>query len=165
VARRDRHDADAGPSTGPHFALPPAPIEVWIGASAPRSIDRAARLGDGWLADPGLDPAGCRAALATYQEACARHGRTPTAVAIRRDVYVGASAAEARQTMAPYLNRGHRGFPAEALLIGDVAEVAGRIAELREIGYTDVIVRNITADQGQALAAIERLGRVMERLN
>ena len=30
------------------------PVEVWIGASAPPAIDRAARLGDGWIASPGL---------------------------------------------------------------------------------------------------------------
>jgi len=144
--------------------LPPVPIEVWIGASAIPAIDRAARLGEGWLADPGLVPERARVAIDAYREACARHGRTPTAIAIRRDVYVGVSATEARQTMAPYVERGYRGFPAEALLIGDVAEVADGIAAFGEIGYTDVIVRNITADQDQALATIERLGRVIERL-
>jgi hypothetical protein len=83
-------------------------------------------------------------------------------VPIRRDVYVGESSAEARRTMAPYLARGHRGFPEEALLIGDVAEVTDRVRALGALGYTDVIVRNITADQAQALATIERLGRVQE---
>jgi Luciferase-like monooxygenase len=37
------------------LALRPAePVEVWIGASAPPAIDRAARLAEGWIASPGL---------------------------------------------------------------------------------------------------------------
>jgi alkanesulfonate monooxygenase SsuD/methylene tetrahydromethanopterin reductase-like flavin-dependent oxidoreductase (luciferase family) len=144
--------------------LPPQPVEVWIGASAPRAIDRAARLGDAWLADPAMDLNASARAIGLYRDACARHGRRPSVIAIRRDVYVGASADEARRTMAPYLARGHRGFPEASLLIGDVAEVADRMAALARQGYTDVIVRNITADQSQALATIERLARVRERL-
>ena len=144
--------------------LPPEPVEVWIGASAPAAIDRAARLGDGWLADPSLDEAGAERAIAAYQEACDRHRRLPTAIAIRRDVYVGSSKAEAKRTMEPYLTRGHRGFSADALVIGDVGEVAGKMARLRDLGYTDVIVRNITSDQKQALKTIDRLHRVIDRL-
>src|SRR6516162_8311055 len=38
-----------------NLALCPAePVEVWIGASAPPAIDRAARLAEGWIASPGL---------------------------------------------------------------------------------------------------------------
>jgi alkanesulfonate monooxygenase SsuD/methylene tetrahydromethanopterin reductase-like flavin-dependent oxidoreductase (luciferase family) len=144
--------------------LPPEPIEVWIGASAPAAIDRAARLGDAWLADPAMDPNAAGRALARYREACAKHGRSPGCVPIRRDVYVGASRAGARRTMAPYLARGHRGFPEASLLIGDVDEVSESVAMLGRLGYTDVIARNITADQSEALATIERLGQVQDNL-
>lgn len=144
--------------------LPPEPIDVWIGASAPAAIDRAARLGDVWLADPGMDLDRCRTRMSIYQAACAKHGRTPAAVAIRRDIYVGASPSEARASMAPYIAKGYRGFAPEALIIGDIAEVADRIAELGGVGFTDVIVRNIASDQALALATIERLARVREVL-
>jgi alkanesulfonate monooxygenase SsuD/methylene tetrahydromethanopterin reductase-like flavin-dependent oxidoreductase (luciferase family) len=144
--------------------LPPEPVEVWIGASARAAIDRAARLGDGWLADPSLDEAGAERAIGLYQDACDRHRRLPTAIGIRRDVYVGSSKAEAKRTMEPYLARGHRGFSADALVIGDVGEVAAKMARLRDLGYTDVIVRNITSDQKQALKTIDRLHRVIDRL-
>ena len=39
---------------------PAEPVEYWIGASARVSIDRAARIADGWLASPGLTIAGAR---------------------------------------------------------------------------------------------------------
>lgn len=145
--------------------LPPEPIEVWIGASAKVAIERAARLGDAWLADPGMDFETARRRIDDYREACQRHGREPLAIAIRRDTYVGESADEARRAMARYIRSGYRGFPEDALLIGDVGRVAERMAELAAMGFTDVIVRNISADQTQALATIERLARVQEQVS
>jgi alkanesulfonate monooxygenase SsuD/methylene tetrahydromethanopterin reductase-like flavin-dependent oxidoreductase (luciferase family) len=144
--------------------LPPEPIDVWIGASADVAIDRAARLGDAWLGDPGMDFATARQRIDTYRDACARHGRTPRTIAIRRDVYVGETPAASRRVAARYVERGYRGFPADALVIGDTAEVAQRFAELAEMGFTDVIVRNISAEQPEALATIERLAMVQARV-
>ena len=86
-------------------------------------------------------------------------------IAIRRDTYVGESADEARRAMARYLRSGYRGFPEDALLIGDAGRVAERMAELAAMGFTDVIVRNISADQPQALATIERLAAVQEQVS
>ena len=142
--------------------LPPEPIEVWIGASAKVAIDRAARLGDAWLADPGMDFETARRRIDEYREACERHERIPGTIAIRRDTHVGATAAESRRAMARYLRSGYRGFSEDALLIGDVQEVAQRMAELGAMGYTDVIIRNISAEQTEALATIERLAQVQE---
>src|SRR5262247_634656 len=82
---------------------PTEPVEVWIGATAAPAIDRAARLGDGWLASPGLVPDAARAQIRAYLERCAAHGRRPAVVAIRRDVYVGASRADVEAAVAPVL--------------------------------------------------------------
>jgi hypothetical protein len=46
------------------------------------------------------------------------------------------------------------------LLAGSVAEVAEELAAFEALGFTDVIVRNISIDQGEALATIERLAEV-----
>jgi alkanesulfonate monooxygenase SsuD/methylene tetrahydromethanopterin reductase-like flavin-dependent oxidoreductase (luciferase family) len=74
------------------LALRPAePVAVWIGASAPPAIERAARLADGWIASPGLTPAEARVQADLYRERCAAYGRQPGAVALRRDIYVGGS--------------------------------------------------------------------------
>lgn len=140
--------------------LPPESVDVWIGAEAPAAVDRTARLGDGWLASPGLDFAQARDSLNRYRQACAEHGRDPSAVAIRRDVFVGASAEEARRVVEPYIAAGYRGFAPDALVFGSVEQVADRFRELADLGYTDVIVRNISARQDESLATIERLAEV-----
>ncbi len=141
---------------------PPIPVEVWIAASAPVAIDRAARLGDGWLAAPGLSVAEAKASLKLYQEACAKHNRPVGVTAIRRDVYVGESAAEAGATGGAVVAAGYRGFPTDATIIGDVAQVAAAFQTYYAMGYTDIIIRNLVADQEKALASIRRLAAVKQ---
>lgn len=147
------------------IALRPAePVEYWIGASAPPAIDRAARLGDGWLASPGLTFDEARAQAALYLERCAAHGRTPTAVAIRRDVYVGESSAEAEEVAKAAITRGYRGFKPSALVWGSVGEVVEKLRTLASHGYTDVIVRHLTDEQPKVLGSLARLAEVRDAL-
>jgi alkanesulfonate monooxygenase SsuD/methylene tetrahydromethanopterin reductase-like flavin-dependent oxidoreductase (luciferase family) len=147
--------------TDARLALRPSePVEVWIGAGAAPALDRAARLGDGWLAAPDLTPDEVRAKIAQYRERCRAHGRTPSAVAIRRDIYVAESAAEARATAGPIMARGHRGFDQAALIVGTIDEVATRFRELEALGYTDVIARHLTDDQPRVLGSLARLAEV-----
>ena len=148
-----------------HIApIPPEPVEVWIGGSAEPSIDRAARLGDAWLAGPELTPEQARHWAAFYRERCAAHGRTPTAVAIRRDIYVGSDAAEARAVAEPIIAKGYRGHDPLASTYGDVSEVRDRFAEYAAMGYTDIIVRHLTDEQRTVLGSIRRLQQVRESL-
>jgi alkanesulfonate monooxygenase SsuD/methylene tetrahydromethanopterin reductase-like flavin-dependent oxidoreductase (luciferase family) len=142
----------------------PEPLEVWIGASADVAIDRAARLGDGWLGNADTVPDAARAQAATYLERCSVHGRTPTAVAIRRDVHVGAHAEDAERVAGPIVGGGYRGFHPDAFVYGSVEQVAARFRELGNMGYTDVIVRQLAAEQSDAVASIERLAAVSELL-
>ena len=143
---------------------PAEPVEVWFGGSAPPAIDRAARLGDAWLASPSLSVDKAREQLTYYRERCAAHGRTPTALAIRRDVYVGESSAEARAVLAAEVAKGYRGFPPDALVAGSVDEVTERFAALAKLGYTDVLVRHLTDDHPKVLASFARLARVRQSL-
>ena len=143
---------------------PPEPVEVWIGASAAPAIGRAARLGDGWLAAPGLTPAEAGEQLGLYREACERHGRPVGVCAVRRDIYVGDTATEAEQAAAGVISRGYRGFPREALIVGDVERVATAFAELREMGYDEVVVRHLVQNPVRVLQSIGRLAEVRERL-
>jgi alkanesulfonate monooxygenase SsuD/methylene tetrahydromethanopterin reductase-like flavin-dependent oxidoreductase (luciferase family) len=144
--------------------IPAEPVEVWFGASVPVAIDRAARLGDGWLASPSLSVDKAREQLQYYRERCAAHGRPPKALAVRRDVYVGESSAEAKAVLAAEVARGYRGFPPDALVAGSVAEVTDRFAELGQLGYTEVLVRHLTNDQDKVLGSFERLASVKKAL-
>jgi alkanesulfonate monooxygenase SsuD/methylene tetrahydromethanopterin reductase-like flavin-dependent oxidoreductase (luciferase family) len=142
----------------------PEPIEVWIGASAPPAIDRAARLGDGWLADPSLVPEDAAAQLEQYRERCAAHGREPGVLAIRRDVHVGADAADADRVAGDIVRGGYRGFAPEATIVGGVDDVIERLRPFAEMGYTDVIVRHLAEDHDEVLRSYERLAAVREAL-
>ncbi len=140
----------------------PEPLEVWIGATADPAVDRAARLGDGWIANADATPTEASARAATYRERCEEHGRVPTAVAIRRDVHVGADAEDAERVAGPIVGGGYRGFHPDAFTYGSAQQVAERFADLTAMGYTDVIVRQLASEQSDALASIERLAEVQE---
>lgn len=139
---------------------PPEKIEVWIAAQAEPAIERAARLGDGWIAGPGLTPAQAKADLARYLGFCADHGRPPGVCAIRRDIYIGENRTEAEATAGKIVASGYRGFAPEAIIAGDVAQVAAAFSELAQAGFTDILIRNLVPDQDRALATIARLAEV-----
>jgi len=147
-------------------ALRPAePVEYWIGASARVSIDRAPRIADGWLAIPGLTFDKAREQAAWYLEGCAKHGKKPTAVAIRRDIYVGESSAEARTVGEAMVKAGYRGIDPAALVWGSVVEVTEKFRALEALGFTDVIVRHLTDDHAKVLGSLARLAEVRRALH
>jgi hypothetical protein len=88
------------------------------------------------------------------------HGRAPSAVALRRDIYVGESRADVEATAGPIMARGYRGFDPAALVAGTIDEVAERFRAFGAMGYTDVIVRHLTDDQPEVLGSLRRLAHV-----
>ena len=144
---------------------PAEPVEYWVGAGAQVSIDRAARIADGWLASPGLTLEKAREQAAWYLDGCARYGKQPSAVAIRRDIYVGETSAEAEAVGKAIVKAGYRGFDPAALVWGSVAEVVDKFRALEPLGYTDIIVRHITDNQAKVLASLARLAEVRKALH
>ena len=85
-------------------------------------------------------------------------------MAIRRDIYVGESVADADGVVERVLAAGYRGLPPSALIAGPVARVVERFSALAALGYTDVIVRHLTDDQSKVLGSLARLREVRETL-
>lgn len=139
---------------------PTEPVEVWIGASADVGIERAGRLGDGWLAAPYLTIVQAKEQADRYHAAVAAAGTTSTATAIRRDIFVAGTDAEARSVRETVAASGYRGMSPEALAIGTPNEVADLFASYGELGYTDIVIRHVVSDQQQVLASYERLAVV-----
>ena len=143
--------------------LPSHEIEVWIGSVVGDAIKRTAKLGDGWLASPGLTPDQANQAIKEYRSYCDFFHRKPLC-AIRRDVYVGSSSAEAKKVVSPYIEKGYRGMPPDALLYGSVSEVAGQVGVLKAQGFDQVIIRNISGDQEKCIETIHRFKEVKAQL-
>jgi alkanesulfonate monooxygenase SsuD/methylene tetrahydromethanopterin reductase-like flavin-dependent oxidoreductase (luciferase family) len=149
------------PITEATLALRPAePVEVWIGASAPPAIDRAARLAEGWIASPGLTHEEAQSQADLYCERCAAYGRQPGAIVLRRDIYVGESSSEAQAVLQHALSQGYRGIPGEALIAGSVDEVTEQFRAFARMGYTEILVRHLTNDHPKVLGSLERLAAV-----
>ena len=143
---------------------PAEPVEYWIGASARVAIDRAARIADGWLASPSLTLDRAREQADWYRDACAKYGKMPAAVAIRRDVYVGESSAGAEAVGRAIVKAGYRGFDPSALVWGSVAEVVDKFRAFEPLGYTDIIVRHIIDNQSKVVGSLGRLAEVGKAL-
>jgi alkanesulfonate monooxygenase SsuD/methylene tetrahydromethanopterin reductase-like flavin-dependent oxidoreductase (luciferase family) len=131
---------------GAHIAPVPAHgIEWWIGGNVPRSIDRAARLGTCWYGNADLTAETAAPAMDLYRDACARHDVQPTRVPIRKDVHIAEDRAEATRVGDALVDAGYRGFERGAVAYGDPASVAEQLAPFRDMGFTDVIIRTMTA--------------------
>ncbi len=137
--------------------LPPEPVTVWVAGSARPALERAGRLGDGWVAEPGATGERLETAVRTYRDAALIAGRRPSLI-IRRDIYVGESDAEAEEAVAPVLVRGYRGIDRTALIFGSPDTVLEEFRALHDLGFDHVLVRHIVPDQERVLASYRRLG-------
>lgn len=143
--------------------VPPQPLEVWIGGHAPPALDRAARMGDGWIAAPWATDDQAAELAAAYRKACDAHGRT-SAVVLRRDVHVGADEADARRVAGPVLDGGYRGMDPSAAVVGSPEQVVERFAAYAAMGYNHILVRHLAEEQEEVLASFARLREVRERV-
>lgn len=144
--------------------LPPEHVDFWIGGSAEASVDRAARLGEGYLGGPELTPERAGHWATFYRDQCKVHGRQVGRLALRRDVYVGSSLTDAEAVAGPILDRGYRGIAPDALVFGNPESVAAQFRAYGAMGYTDIIARHMTNDQKTVLGSYSRLAEVRKAI-
>jgi alkanesulfonate monooxygenase SsuD/methylene tetrahydromethanopterin reductase-like flavin-dependent oxidoreductase (luciferase family) len=142
---------------------PPDGTEWWIGGGVAPAIDRAARLGDCWYGNADLTPGSAAEAMAIYRDACARHGRQPVRIPIRKDVFIAAGQAEAERVGDHLVAAGYRGFARDAVAYGDPEHVAEQLAAYADLGFTDIIIRSMTTGESGD-RSVELAGEVRTRL-
>ena len=163
-------DSDTFGIRGARIApIPPDGVEWWIAGGVERSIDRAARLGDSWYANADLTPQTAARCMDIYRDACARHGREPSRIPIRRDVLICESRSDAVKAGDALVAAGYRGFDPAAVAYGDPAGVAEQLSLYRDLGFTDIIIRTMVplpAELGAGAAArsVELAGEVRKLL-
>ncbi len=89
----------------PPLTLHPRPVQdphppVLVGGVAPRAVERAARLGDGWICGPVQSLTQAQTSLAAYRAARARYGGRPDWV-LRRYAWIGTDRRHIEDTVLP----------------------------------------------------------------
>jgi alkanesulfonate monooxygenase SsuD/methylene tetrahydromethanopterin reductase-like flavin-dependent oxidoreductase (luciferase family) len=123
--------------------IPPDGTEWWIGGGVGKAIDRAARLGDCWYGNADLTLETAARDIGIYQEACARHGRIPVRIPIRKDVFIAEKRSEAERVGDALVAAGYRGFERDAVAYGDPDSVAEQLSGFGDLGFTDIIIRTM----------------------
>lgn len=70
------------------YPRPSRPIALWVGGWSDTAVERAAELGDAWFPGPTATVEKVSAALAAYDGALAKRGRTRSELPIFREVWV-----------------------------------------------------------------------------
>ena len=130
---------------------------IWVGASEEKTIRRAARIGDAWLASPNVKPKFAMGNLAFFRQELEDQGIDPTGREhpLLRELYI-ADTDDAAYTEAESYIRGeylafaefdpvyakhYEDMSRKAFLFGSPDTVAERIAELAAGGFNHLIFR------------------------
>jgi len=158
---------------GRHFRLEGARINpvprvatpIWIGGRMGAAVERAGRLGDGWLTGTTSHDAELVAELERYRKTSESAGRRPHAV-LRRDFHVARDDERARAEVEPILARGYRRETLDwnDLLVGSARTVAARLRRYGEMGFDAALLRPIVGDHAAMLEALRRLGEEVKPL-
>lgn len=162
--------------------ITPRPEEkptVWIGANHPRAVERAARIGDAWFANPQETVEELRERKVKYDAIRRERGRE-TGIPLFREAFVADSKEEALDVAGEHLAGKYQryldwgqgetvpdefGGPLEQLaeecfLLGPPEEICAEIERYREVGVDRVVVRSMWPGlpREEAVRSIERLG-------
>ena len=97
VTHHGRYYHVEGATVGPRPVQQPAP-PIWFGAWTAPAIERAARLGDAWLAGPSAALSELSSCVAAYRQRRGELGKDAGTIAAFRYVFVAGTAEEALET-------------------------------------------------------------------
>ncbi len=114
------------------------PLELWLGGSGPRALERAGRLADGWLG-AATTPPEAAAALATMHAAAAAAGRTLDPEHFGMSIPYGRRDAD-ENALAYVRSRRPDADPWDLLPIGAEA-IRALVSALVEVGVSKFVLR------------------------
>ena len=152
---------------GKHFQLenarvnpvPSVSTPIWIGGRVGPAVERAGRLGDGWLTGTTSTDEELAVEIGRYEEAAREAGRPARAV-LRRDIHLADTDEEARAVVEPILKAGYRRdtISWNELLVGSAKTVVDQLSRYAETGFDTTLVRPIVGDHAMMLDTLRRLG-------
>ncbi|MGV0851672.1 LLM class flavin-dependent oxidoreductase [Mycolicibacterium phlei] len=160
-------DVDALPIQPKPVQRPHPPI--WFGASAPRALARAARLGDAFMGAGSSTTAQFAEAVPTLRRALEEQGRDPTRFPIGKRVYlmVDDDAARARERVLAGLRRiyGQMAGIDAVPVSGTVDDVVHGLREVIDAGAQTILLNPVGETVAEDREQMERLaGEVLPRL-
>jgi probable F420-dependent oxidoreductase len=144
----------------------PKPVQrphppIWIGASAPRSLARAVRHGDGFLGAGSTTTAAFAEHAATVRQELSRQGRDPASFRIGKRVYlmVDDDAAQARERVLAGLRRvyGRMAGIEDVPVAGTPDEVVEGLRTVRDAGAELILLHPLGESVAEDREQMERL--------
>lgn len=117
--------------------------ELWIPAERGAALRRAGRLAHTWLANAHFELPALREQVEGLRVAATDRPSLPV-LAVRRDLICATTDEEADRWADEAFAAGYRGdFPRSALIAGGARSCAAQLDQLREAGFTRVLVRPV----------------------
>ncbi len=149
--------------------LQPKPVQrphppIWIGARTPVALERAARLGDGWIGSGSSSLEDFVVQSRVLKEALGTAGRDAASFPVAKRVYIAVEdeASTALARLAPPLDFVYRkpGVAERVAVYGPPSLCADRLHALMESGATELVLNPMYDEFSQ----MEKLARVVEVL-
>ncbi len=133
---------------GKHFQIPDLPVwppchqqphvPILVGGSAPRAIDRAARLGDGWFALPQEALPQMKAQVDVYRDACRAAGREPY-ICLMRNAWIADDVATVEDEWMGRMVEFHKMFSDARAADDSGDEVLSRLLAGQDFSFEDYV--------------------------